>query len=501
MPGNLAPIIAMLCGVVIAFYFGTLIGGSDTTELLLIGLALLCVGVLAFVGDYWWAPLVLISALTFRTNFLGFIMTGMDIGIVALAVLLPLKMAIRRLRPIEPSLKIGLSFKLLLSFIAIHAVVIVLYSKFHGVPLKNIIKSYYSVLTPLIFYGLLVRYCKPRTMKPVTIWTFAIYAFVVAVSIPVIWLGVVLPFFYSRHFLFDWTHAAVAVGAVRAYSPLLLAAMIAVFPAARSPIAKIAVILVFGLSLCGTLVSSSRVAILLCLGEILIFCILRRKLWLLAPLVVLVAITIMVISNNPNLLYQLPVPMHRALTPFNVSSHHTSVQSDAELSDRWHADLERESFSYWTSDLWAFLVGHGFKAWDESLGSDAEFTRYYEDAKKMAVQMGRPENMLNGISNIFGLTGIVLFACLFWHLFSELRMACRAVPIGSYERALCEFSIVTLVVAVLASPWAGAIPGINLTYYAFGLLAARASYAKLQRPAVETRNVDVGVLPARAAAY
>jgi len=491
-PGTpLAPFVGILCGLALAVYLGSLIGGSEVGEL--IGIALVALGVasLVLIRDYWWAPLVLISALTFRTNVLGFIMTGIDVGVVVLAMILPLNLAMRRLHPAEPPLKVGLAFKLLFAFVVVHAAVIILYNRYQGVPLKNIVKAYYTALAPLAFYALLFRYCKPHTVKPVTFWTFVMYAFVLAVSIPVIWMGTFIPFLNSAHFLFDWTHSGVAIGAARSYAPLLFAATLALFPVMRSAPGKLLVFLGVLLSIVGALVSASRIAILVCIVEGLIMCMLRRRFWVIAPIAALVLLLGFYITNDPGVLYNLPEPVHRALTPFNVSSQQTAVQAAAEGSNEWHEDLQRDSFVYWTSDLWAFLVGHGFKAWDESLTGDPAFTQYYEDAKRLAVQMGRPENALNSITNIFGLAGLVLYAALLIRLFRQTLSARRMHSARSFERGLCDFSITTLLAFVFFAPWAGAIPAINLIYFQLGLLAAGRLQKQHADGAVERRAAEM----------
>jgi hypothetical protein len=459
--------------IVVAAYLGYTIGSAEFSTLITIAVAAAILSILGFVGDYWWAPLVLISALTFRTNFLGFMMTGLDIGVVVLVVLLPLKLAVRRLRLVLPRLRPGKSFLLLFGYVTVHAVAIILWNKYHGVPLKNIIKAYYSVLAPLCFYPLLLRYCNPRTVRRTAIWTFAIYAFVIAVSVPVIWSGAFIPFLNGRYFLFDWTHASVALAAVRSYSPLLLAAMIAVWPATRSPLAQALVLAVLLVAVIGTLISASRAAMVMCLIEIAVFLVLRHKLWLLVPFIIATAGATFIISSNPDVLYDLPVPIHRALTPFNLSSHHTAVQNAALASDQWHEDLRRDSFTYWTSDLWSFLVGHGFKPWDESFNTGPEFTAFYEDAKRVAIQMGRTENLFSAVTNIFGVVGLVLYAALFWQIARTLLEARRAAAAHPFAKAVADFSFVTLLTSLVFALFAGGVPGINIIYWQLGILACR----------------------------
>lgn len=473
MQFSIAPFVVIGIAAVTAVYLGMLIGGSEIQELLVIGLAIALLGLLAFVGDYWWAPLLLISALTFRTNFLGFMMTGIDIGIVVLAVLLPMKMAVRRLQVAQPVIRLGLAFWLLLGYLIAHAIIIVVYNKFQGVPLKNIIKAYYGTISPLIFYALLMRYCRPSTVKPVATWMFLMYAFVAAVCIPVILSGAQLPIIGWRHFMFDWTQASAAVGAARAYAPLLLAAAIAFWPASRRFLVRCLLLGAICIAIAAALTSAGRTTTALCFAEVAIFALLRRKLWLVPVVAACLIVLSFAISTNPNALYATPTPVHRALTPFNLSDHQTDIQRSTNLSDKWHEDLRKDSLTYWTSDLGAFLVGHGFKAWDESLNLDPNFTRYYDDAKNLAVQMGRTENALNSVANIFGIVGLVLYGWLGVHLFSELRRAQKLAPQRSFARSLCDFSIVSLVAFAVFAPLAGGPPGMSIIYWQLGLLASR----------------------------
>lgn len=470
------PLIVTLLGCALSIFLGSLIGSSATVELITIALAVCLLSILAFVGDYWWAPMLLISALTFHTNLLGFMMTGLDIGVVVLAVLLPLKLAIRRLRAVQPRVPLGLHFWALAGYVLLHFVVICIYSRYQSAPgLKNIIKSYYSVISPLVFYGLLARYARQNTVRPVAIWTFAMYAAVVGISIPVVLMNVVTPFLSSRHFLFDWTHAGVALTALRNYSPVLFAVALAFWTSRRSVLVRSLLLLLGGLALTGALFSASRIATVTCLFEAGLWCVLRRRAWLMAPVIAAVALLVTIITTNPNVLYSLPTQVHRALTPFNLSEHQTEIHTAAAGSDQWHEDLRRDSYRYWTSDIMAFVFGHGFKGWDESLSFDPAWTRYYEDAKRLAVQTGRPENALNSITNIFGLCGVLLYGAFTWRIYRQLRSARAQTSGSSFSRSLCDFCLISLVTFVVFSPFAGGAPGLSIIYWQLGLLAQRSS--------------------------
>jgi hypothetical protein len=330
-----------------------------------------------------------------------------------------------------------------------------------------------------VMFLLLGRYCQPKTVKPISLAMFVIYFVVVSISIPVILLDIRTPLLTGLKLLFEWTNSIQAIGAVRAAAPLLFAAMLALWPAARSPLWRVAILIAALVSIFGALVSAGRIAIVSCLVEAILFCLLRRKLWLMFPVFALTALLAGFITANPNSLYSLPNTAHRALTPFNFSEHETNIEKEASSSNAWHEDLRSESLRYWASDLKAFLVGHGFKGWDESLSFDPNWTRYYEDAKKLAIQMGQTENAFSSVTNIFGLVGLTLYLTFLLSLASRLRRARKACPHRSYARALCDFSLVSLYTFALFSPFAGGIPGINIIYWQIGLLAARPYLVKL----------------------
>ncbi|HEX4086391.1 MAG TPA: hypothetical protein VHY22_15860, partial [Chthoniobacteraceae bacterium] len=133
------------------------------------------------------------------------------------------------------------------------------------------------------------------------------------------------------------------------------------------------------------------------------------------------------------------------------------------------------SFPYWLQDTTSFWVGHGFKSWDPTIKSDPEGFdgATYEHMMDLAIQMGRTENMFSSVTNIYGLTGLILYLAFMIQLAWKLYRGSRRAPPGSYARALCEFSFVSLVPQILFCPFAGSALGINLFFFSLGIVAAR----------------------------
>ena len=177
----------------------------------------------------------------------------------------------------------------------------------------------------------------------------------------------------------------------------------------------------------GTLLSSGRTALFYCFAAGMFFAVVRRRFLLAVPVIVIAAIAAAFITFKPDALYSLPDSAQRALTPLNFSEQKTQVQEDVGESDRWHKELRDDSIPYWMEDTNSFYLGHGFKSWDDSIvigeGNNVDF----ETIKRFAIEMGATENMFSSITNIFGLTGLVLYGGfliqLAWFLWKGRRLS------------------------------------------------------------------------------
>ena len=400
-------------------------------------------------------------------------MTGLEVGVVILFLTFPVKMAMKTLRPVVPALSLGLLYWLLLAFVALHCVIIIFYSKIEGVQLKNIVKAYYQTITPLVFYGLLLRYCEPRTVKPTAMAIFFTTLGVSVVSMPIIFLNLPFDVLTSLKISVDWTNSSGAAGLFRSTGLLMITGALAWWPAGRTISAKLILAGTILLAAIGTLLSGGRASLVQCLVAAFLFSVLRKKIWIAALFALFVGCVSLFISANPRVLYVFPDAIHRTLLPLDLSSEGTEIKDVNEGSDRWHHDLLVRSLDYWLADGTSILVGHGFKSWDDSNNTDPDYWANPEVAIVTAIEMGNTENAFSAITNIFGSVGLVLYMLFLFHLAWRLWTAMRASPFGSPARALCEFSLVYLVLYFLFIPWLGSAPRFNLIYWSLGLLAAR----------------------------
>jgi hypothetical protein len=471
-PWFMNKVVAVVGAFVMAIVLASLAASGQFEVLILVAVWVAAVLVIVFVRDYWWSPAIIVATSTLTTRAVGFNLTGLEVGLVVICLTFPVKLAMKTLWPAKPKMDPGLFYWALLAYVAIHAVVIFYYSKIEGEPgIQNIVKSYYGVLAPLVLFGLLMRYCNSRTVFPTVAIVFGIWIVTTIISIFVYIFNIQINELTALQLNVEFADAMVSPGFLRQSGPSLFVTAIAFWPVARSN--PIRALLGFSgvLGIIATLYGGGRVAMFSCIVAALFFAVVRRRFWLAVPVVVGSVVTIGICTLEPDFIYSLPDTFQRALTPLNFSEQKTEVQSSVVESDRWHEELREDSLTYWNADTNSFFLGHGFKGWDQSLTDPT--INDFDGRKLVAIQMGLTENMFSAITNIFGLTGLILYAGLLIQLAWRSWEGRRLAPERSVARAMCEFSFVNLVTCIVLAPLLGGVPGIGLIYWVLGVLAAR----------------------------
>jgi hypothetical protein len=460
--------------LVVAVCFGSWIGSGQFENLMIFAVWIAASLIIVFVRDYWWAPPLVLTTVGIGSTAFGFPLDGMEIGVLILAITFPIKIAMKTLRKAEPETSPSFFYWALLGFVVTHCVVIMFYNRIQGAVLKNIEKSYYFALAPLILYGLLVRYCQVRTIRPVTRVLYFTGLFVVSISIVVMVKGMSIDPFPDFGITFGWLDADGAMAILRLSTTYLVTASLAYWPVVRPGRGRVLLAAAIVIGVIGAVVSGGRLTIVLCLAAGAFFAAIRGKLWIALPFGLLTIILSLVLSSSPDLMNSLPGLAQRALTPLNFSEQGAQMKEDLSGSDEWHSMLRSRSLDYWMADTNSFWFGHGYKPWDYTMptdnpGAGAEFDHMVE----LAIEMGATENMFSAITNIFGMTGLILYICFLSHLAWTLFKGARVCPLGSDARALCEFSLVMLLGSLILCPFAGSVPNLNLMFWQLGILAAR----------------------------
>jgi len=466
---------AIAITMALAMILGSWAASGEIEYIVLLAVWFAAVMIIVFVRDYWWSPALIITAFSLSTSAMGIPLSGMELAVIIISLVFPVKIAMKTLRKAEPEMHPGVFYWALIAFVAVHAVVIIFYNKIEGTPiLKNIAKAYYTALAPLVLYGLLIRYCHTRTVRPTIIALFITTFFVVCACICTALLGLGLDPLTSLHITVGWLDARGAPAILRISGPYLFIASLAFWPTSRGGFGRFVFILGILLGAFGTLVSGGRLCVALCIAAGLFFAFVRGKFWVAIPFIVVTVITSALITAQPDLLYKFPETVQRAVAPLNLSQEQTEVQQGLGVSDDWHHDLRVRSLDYWGEDTNSFWLGHGYKSWDPSINlNDPDGPIDQDHVEQLAIEMGLTENMFSSVTNIFGATGLLLYACFLGHVGWLLFKGCRRAPVGSDARALCEFSLINLLGAVTFAPFMGGVPALNLIFWQLGILAAR----------------------------
>lgn len=483
-PWSLNRSVAIIVTLVSAMVLGSWAASGEIENIILFAVVAAAVLIIVFVQDYWWTPPLVISALGLGSTALGFPAGGIEFGLIILVLTFPTKMAMKTLRKAEPEIDTGLFYKGLVTFVAVHAVVILFYNKVEGtLIIKNIVKAYYIALTPLVFYGLLMRYCNPRTIRPTVIVLFFVILFAISASCFTLMTGISFDPFSDLRITVTWLDPSGAMTILRSTGPILFIGSLAFLSCVRSGAPRFFLAVGLIVSAVGTLMGGGRIPMAVCAGAGIFFAAIRGKLWLALPFVFAIVLLAAVTTAVPDLLYSLPVNVQRALAPLNFSEQKTEVQGALQGSDDWHRELRTRSLDYWTMDTNSFWLGHGYKPWDPSIVSTADNSTFVdqEALADIAVQMGITENMFSSITNIFGAVGLILYSGFLLNLAWTLFKACRVCPPGTDARALCEFSLVNLLAALVFAAVAGGALSFVLLYWTLGLLAAR-PYLGVKKP-------------------
>lgn len=483
-PWYITKVAAIAGSFVFAMVLAYLAATGQFGMLILVAVWVVSCLTIIFVRGYWWAPALVITALSLETHAVGFSLTGLEVGMVIVALTFPVKLAMKTLRPMKPKLDPGMFYWVLISFVIAHAVVILFYSKIESAPqIKNIVKSYYGTIAPLVLYGMLVRYCDPKTVFRTCVVLFAVWFCTVVISIPVILLGIESAPLTNLDISVAFTDAASATLNLRFVGPLLFIAAIAFWPAARSTPYRVLLAFAVFFGIVATLLSGGRLSFFSCLLASIFFAVTRNRIWLVLPLIMVMAIIAGILTVKPDVQFVLPEGIQRAVAPLNFSGQETVVQSTLNGSDDWHNELRSESLIYWNQDTTSFWLGHGFKSWDDSIMNSAAGNEVDAHVwERFAVEMGRTENTFSSITNIFGLTGLLLYAGFLIQVAWRLWKARKASPESSVQRAVCEFSFVNLANFIFLAMVAGGVPDITVIYYVLGILAAR-PYIGIPEPA------------------
>lgn len=477
-PGRLSAIVGGVGGLILSVLYGLLIGGTDLQTVAILSLLLVFTFLLVVAGEFWWALLVIATACGVNTSEFGFKMSGFELGFVVVVVSYLIRVTLRAMTKFRPATGLGVPFWALFLYLIIHSALMITYHRYEDPSsIKNIMRGCYSVLAPLGFFLLLGHYCNPRTVKPVTLAFLIVTSLITIVAIPIWLFGIDLDRRMELPFSLMWLSPLGAAGMLKS-GAVLANFGIAFLLTARTTPRRWLMLGLIGLAFVGSAASGGRLAFASVFLVVALYLALKRQWNACAACAAGLVLLILISTKSPEFVSSLPITAQRALSPLNLGD--SDIKRRDETSNQWHRELREDSFDYWTESWVTFLFGHGYGGWDYSLSGDENWNRDFEYAKKIAVQMGHTENAFSSITNIFGLTGLLLYGWFGCTVFRETWRARKLAQRRSFEEAMCDVSLVYMTSFTLLLPFAGGAPGSELLYWQLGLLAARPLLGKAE---------------------
>lgn len=497
--GELFIWVVILLGFWAAFMAGNLIADGNYLS---VGLALVAVfsvlGVIA-IRDYWWLPLLLIPGFGMYTLATGFRMEGSDFMGLFAFLCLTMMMGMHRLKPKNSVSALGIFFYLLLIYVGFHAVLYGVDNYFNGeTQFKNILKRYYALVVPLVLLWFMDRYARAKALKGAIFTIIILTTLFSIVAILAKFLHFSIPGISGGVLSFGWASSDEADGYLRwTILPILMLTLCMVPYQNQSGnrenlIYLICFIILFVASFFGG-GRGALIMILLFIGAWLAVRQQWKRLFMGGWIMAMGCLALLFLGHtlDTKKLQGMPESLRNVQRAISILLP-TDEVNDGEVmtqgSDRWHEDLMKKAWNLTNEDYRSFILGHGFKGWDDSIDITT-FNIDYDSSVKIAVSLGQSETMFFSILPIFGWGGVVLIYAFAISLMVRTFKARDFCPEGSLARCLCEYSFCIMFAILVASPIAGAIPSYNMIFWMLGFIAAepyiqRAPQSVVQIPGV-----------------
>lgn len=476
-------------GLFAAFQAGNIIADGGLGELFLYIAGTLWILAVITIRRFWWIPLFIIPVIGFSSTALGFKIQGTDIaGALALSCLTAM-LSMGQLKQAPRERNLGIFFYLTLFYVAGHTVIYGINNYFSGdTQFKNIVKAYYGAFIPLVFLWLIDTYAQAKGLKKAIKAQMILSLLFALIAVAVTILLIPVPFIGSDAINFSWADPAGAEGFLRwTILPVFMLAVCLTgsFRGEEKIFYRLSAILL----LCMSIFGGGRVGFLMMVLFLLFRMALRGR-WrqfVISGWMIVIAgggLFIMGHTINAKVLQGMPEGLQkvqRAISIFMPADQQDDSEIMTEGSNQWHQDLVNGAWEAASKDMKTFILGNGFKGWDDSIDIKVfTFGTAYETAVKMAVRMGATETHFFSILTIFGLTGVLFYYGFMIELLRRTLRVMKKCPEGSVAQSLCVFSASLLLVTLFVSPIGGAIPSYNMIYWIAGCLAAEPYLARVR---------------------
>ncbi len=482
VPGKLFGWGTIIVGFWAAWYAGNKIADDGYVGVLLdIGFLVTVLAILT-ARRYWWLPLLAIPVFAFTTAAPGFKLDGTDLMALFGFFCLLAMLTMGQLKPKNTHPNLGLFFYLLLIYVGAHAVLYGFDNYFNGdTQFKNIAKRYYVLIAPLIFIWCMDRYAHPKGLRQLINLMLIVTMFFCVLGVILTIYDLTIPLLSEDILNFAWADPDSVRGYLRYIAPIMMLLALCLTASGAKGWNKVLYRVGVLILLPSVFFGGGRTSLLVLVVSVACWLIIRKKwkfvifwAWLFA--LTLTGLMIAGRTMDARQLQEMPQSLQsvqRAVSIFLPADLVNQSEVETDLSDKWHQDLVKGAWDYANADYHSFIIGNGFKGWDDSIDINLfSYGEAYDNAVKIAIRMGASETMFFSVLPILGWIGVILYYGFMIELLRRYLRVRKLCPEQSLARSLCEFAFCLILTTLLLSPISGIIPNYNMIFWMIGFIAA-----------------------------
>jgi hypothetical protein len=478
--------IAILAGLVIAFFFGINIAHGDYTQMTLLAIGA-CLVAWSMIGRrIWWLPIFFFACLGGHFYF-GFKIYAHELAVIICLLPLIITLAMKRDHFKDRHFPVPMVIIFLFLYLCLHFLTCFVYNKSEGpVGLGNITRRYMDAIWPFLIF---IPYLLVGNSKYIP-WVLHLVAGATLIRFG---LGMYTVLFADEDTILfipviNFVPAGgFGVGDLRASGSTLVTVAICYFCVYRSFLLRYLIFLpVILIGIWGTFLGGGRITIALLMGLFGFLFLLYRQYGLLLITAIAMSIAIVVINAEPALLYQMPNTARRAATAFLLDRNLAADTGETRSSDEWHARLITEGWKSWTENGMTILFGRGVKQFESNAWMEG---KNFEGMIDMAIQTSRFEKGLWDVLCTFGIVGLALYSVLL------LKIMQYCTPILFSEKIRTPIHAIMFIAVYQCLTWfllcwmAGSFPS---TVILFGIVAMVAAHDMMNQREKGTERLTIG---------
>lgn len=270
------------------------------------------------------------------------------------------------------------------------------------------------------------------------------------------------------------------------FSGLYLAGLtLAAVPVVKWRFAKVLLLFGFIASFPVVLLGGGRAAVVMWFFYPVIFCLIQRRIALLATFAAISISGVAFLNINPESLRVLPFFAQRSASILIIEPGRSSAQEIALQSNLFHERFSEEGYNRWTQNIGTIVFGTGIRPAEKGfdLGRSygaGTFEVWLEAMVTTAANTGAYEKGLWTVLAVTGLAGLLLYLNLFRWMFWYVGKNLWRYRIRSYGDAFGYLGIVASLIWLMLSWQVGSYPSFEIfcLYLGYQYIADKAATSK-----------------------